>query len=148
MRAVVQRVTAARVSVAGEVVGSIERGLVAFVGIGKGDGDSEARYLADKIVELRVFEDDHGKMNRALADVAGGLLVVSQFTLYGDTSRGRRPGFDRAMAPAEAERLYDHFVALVRARHAPVATGRFRADMRVLVDNDGPVTLLLETPGA
>ena len=148
MRAVVQRVTAARVEVGGEVVGSIERGLVAFVGIGKGDGESEARYLADKIVALRVFEDDQGKMNRALADVVGGLLVVSQFTLYGDTSRGRRPGFDRAMAPAEAERLYDHFVALVRARHAPVATGRFRADMRVLVDNDGPVTLLLETPGA
>jgi len=148
MRAVVQRVTGARVEVAGEVVGSIERGLVAFVGIGKGDGESEARYLADKIVALRVFEDDQGKMNRALADVVGGLLVVSQFTLYGDTSRGRRPGFDRAMAPAEAERLYDHFVALVRARHAPVATGRFRADMRVLVDNDGPVTLLLETPGA
>jgi D-tyrosyl-tRNA(Tyr) deacylase len=148
MRAVVQRVTAARVEVAGEIVGGIERGLVAFVGIGKGDGESEARYLVDKIVELRVFDDDQGKMNRALADVAGGLLVVSQFTLYGDTSRGRRPGFDRAMPPAEAERLYDHFVALVRARHAPVATGRFRADMRVLVDNDGPVTLLLETPGS
>jgi D-tyrosyl-tRNA(Tyr) deacylase len=148
MRAVVQRVTAARVEVAGEIVGGIERGLVAFVGIGKGDGESEARYLVDKIVELRVFDDDQGKMNRALADVAGGLLVVSQFTLYGDTSRGRRPGFDRAMPPAEAERLYDHFVALVRARHALVATGRFRADMRVLVDNDGPVTLLLETPGS
>jgi D-tyrosyl-tRNA(Tyr) deacylase len=148
MRAVVQRVTAARVEVAGEVVGSIERGLVAFVGIGKGDGESEARYLVDKIVELRVFEDEQGKMNRALADVGGGLLVVSQFTLYGDTSRGRRPGFDRAMPPADAERLYDHFVAIARARHAPLATGRFRADMRVLVDNDGPVTLLLETPVA
>jgi D-tyrosyl-tRNA(Tyr) deacylase len=146
MRAVVQRVTAARVEVAGEVVGSIERGLVAFIGIGKGDGEDAARYLADKIVELRVFEDDQGKMNRSLADVAGGLLLVSQFTLYGDTSRGRRPGFDRAMPPIEAEQLYDHFVTLVRARHAPVATGRFRADMRVLVDNDGPVTLLFESP--
>jgi D-tyrosyl-tRNA(Tyr) deacylase len=146
MRAVVQRVTAARVEIAGEVVGSIEHGLVAFVGIGKGDGEAEARYLVDKIVELRVFEDEQGKMNRSLADVAGGLLVVSQFTLYGDTSRGRRPGFDRAMPPVEAENLYDHVVTLARARHSPVATGRFRADMRVLVDNDGPVTLLVETP--
>ena len=148
MRAVVQRVTAARVEVAGEIVGRIERGLVAFVGIGKGDGEAEARYLVDKIASLRVFEDDQGKMNRALSDVAGGLLLVSQFTLYGDTSRGRRPGFDRAMPPAEAERLYDHVVALARARHSPVETGRFRADMRVLVDNDGPVTLLVETPSA
>jgi len=148
MRAVVQRVTSARGEVAGEIVGSIERGLVAFVGIGKGDGEAEARYLVDKIASLRIFEDDQGKMNRALADVAGGLLLVSQFTLYGDTSRGRRPGFDRAMPPAEAERLYDHVVALARARHSPVETGRFRADMRVLVDNDGPVTLLVETPSA
>ena len=148
MRAVVQRVTAARVEVAGEIVGRIERGLVAFVGIGKGDGEAEARYLVDKITSLRVFEDDEGKMNRALADVAGGLLLVSQFTLYGDTSRGRRPGFDRAMPPAEAERLYDRVVTLARERHSPVETGRFRADMRVLVDNDGPVTLLVETPSA
>ena len=146
MRAVVQRVTAARVEVAGAIVGSIERGLVAFIGIGKGDGEAEARYLVDKIICLRVFEDEQGKMNRALADIAGGLLLVSQFTLYGDTSRGRRPGFDRAMPPADAERLYDHVVALARERHAPIETGRFRADMRVLVDNDGPVTLLLETP--
>jgi len=146
MRAVVQRVTAARVEVDGEVVGSIEHGLVAFVGIGKGDGESDARYLVDKITSLRVFEDEQGKMNRALGDVGGGLLVVSQFTLYGDTSRGRRPGFDLAMPPAEAERLYEHVVALARARHSPVETGRFRADMRVLVDNDGPVTLLLESP--
>jgi D-tyrosyl-tRNA(Tyr) deacylase len=146
MRAVVQRVTAARVEVAGEVVGRIDHGLIAFVGIGKGDGEPEALYLVDKIVGLRVFEDEQGKMNRALGDVAGGLLLVSQFTLYGDTSRGRRPGFDRAMPPAEAERLYDRVVALARERHSLVETGRFRADMRVLVDNDGPVTLLLESP--
>jgi D-tyrosyl-tRNA(Tyr) deacylase len=146
MRAVVQRVTAARVEVAGEVVGRIEKGLVAFVGIGKGDGEANARWLVDKIIGLRAFEDEQGKMNRALADVAGGLLLVSQFTLYGDTSRGRRPGFDAAMPPAEAEPLYDRVVALARERHAAVETGRFRADMRVLVDNDGPVTLLLETP--
>jgi D-tyrosyl-tRNA(Tyr) deacylase len=145
MRAVVQRVTAARVEVAGEIVGRIERGLVAFVGIGKGDGEKEAAYLVDKIIGLRVFEDDRGKMNRALADVGGALLVVSQFTLYGDVRRGRRPGFDDAMPPEEAEPLYDRFVALARARHPHVETGRFRADMRVVVDNDGPVTILLET---
>jgi D-tyrosyl-tRNA(Tyr) deacylase len=148
MRAVVQRVTAARVEVAGEVVGRIEKGLVAFIGVGKGDGEADARWLVDKIIGLRAFEDEQGKMNRALADVAGGLLLVSQFTLYGDTSRGRRPGFDAAMPPAEAEPLYDRIVALARERHAVVETGRFRADMRVLVDNDGPVTLLLETPTA
>jgi D-tyrosyl-tRNA(Tyr) deacylase len=145
MRAVVQRVTAARVEVAGQVVGRIDGGLVAFVGIGKGDTEAEATYLVDKIVGLRVFEDDQGKMNRALADVGGALLVVSQFTLYGDVRRGRRPGFDDAMPPAEAEPLYDRFVALARARHPHVETGRFRADMRVLVDNTGPVTLILDT---
>jgi D-tyrosyl-tRNA(Tyr) deacylase len=145
MRAVVQRVTAARVEVAGEIVGRIERGLVAFVGIGKGDTDAEATYVVDKIVGLRIFEDDGGKMNRALADVGGGLLVVSQFTLYGDVRRGRRPGFDDAMPPAEAEALYDRVVALARARHPHVETGRFRADMRVVVDNDGPVTFILDT---
>jgi D-tyrosyl-tRNA(Tyr) deacylase len=126
-------------------VGHIGHGLVAFVGIGKGDGEPEAAYLVDRIIGLRIFEDDAGKMNRALADVAGGLLVVSQFTLYGDTKRGRRPGFDRAMPPVEAERLYERFVALARERHPNVETGRFRADMRVVVDNDGPVTFLLDT---
>jgi len=146
MKAVVQRVTAARVEVAGEVVGRIEKGLVAFVGIGKGDGEADARWLVDKIIGLRAFEDEQGKMNRALADVGGGLLLVSQFTLYGDTSRGRRPGFDGAMPPAEAEPLYERIVAMARERHPTVETGRFRADMRVLVDNDGPVTLLLESP--
>jgi D-tyrosyl-tRNA(Tyr) deacylase len=146
MRAVVQRVTAGRVEVAGELVGRIEKGLVAFIGIGKGDGETEARWLVDKIIGLRVFEDDQGKMNRALGDVAGGLLLVSQFTLYGDTSRGRRPGFDGAMPPAEAEPLYERVVTLARERHPVVETGRFRADMRVLVDNDGPVTLWVETP--
>jgi D-aminoacyl-tRNA deacylase len=146
MRAVVQRVSAARVEVAGEVVGRIDQGLVAFIGIAKGDGEADARYVVDKIVSLRIFEDEQGKMDRALGDVGGGLLVVSQFTLYGDISRGRRPGFDRAMPPAEAERLYEHVVLLARARHSLVATGRFRADMKVIVDNDGPVTLILESP--
>jgi D-tyrosyl-tRNA(Tyr) deacylase len=145
MRAVVQRVTAARVEVSGEIVGAIERGLVAFVGIGEGDGETEARQLVDKIVGLRIFEDDQGKMNRALADVDGSLLVVSQFTLYGDVRRGRRPSFEDAMPPEPAERLYEHVVELARARHPRVQTGRFRADMRVVVDNDGPVTLVLDT---
>jgi D-tyrosyl-tRNA(Tyr) deacylase len=145
MRAVVQRVTAARVEVAGEVVGKIARGLVAFVGIGKGDTETDAEYVVDKIIALRIFEDDQGKMNRALADVAGGLLIVSQFTLYGDVRRGRRPGFDNAMPPEPAEQLYDRLVAIAKSRHPIVETGRFRADMRVLVDNDGPVTLLVDT---
>jgi D-tyrosyl-tRNA(Tyr) deacylase len=147
MRAVVQRVTAARVEVAGEIVGRIEKGLVAFIGIGKGDTEAEATYLVDKIVGLRIFEDDRGKMNRALADVGGALLVVSQFTLYGDVRRGRRPGFDDAMPPEEAEPLYDRLVALARTRHPQVEAGRFRADMRVVVDNDGPVTIVLDTAG-
>jgi D-tyrosyl-tRNA(Tyr) deacylase len=145
MRAVVQRVRAARVVSSGQLVGEIGQGLVVFLGIGRGDGDAEARYLADKIAQLRIFDDDQGKMNRALADVAGGLLVVSQFTLYGDVSRGRRPSFDQAMRPSEAEPLYNRFVALARARHPQVETGRFGADMTVVVENDGPVTILLQT---
>lgn len=145
MRAVVQRVSAAQVEVSGQVVGQIGKGLVAFIGIGEGDADAEARSLVDKIVGLRIFEDDQGKMNLALADVDGALLIVSQFTLYGDVRRGRRPSFELAMPPDRAEPLYDHFVELARGCHPRVETGRFRADMRVLVDNDGPVTLELDT---
>jgi D-tyrosyl-tRNA(Tyr) deacylase len=145
MKAVVQRVRAAHVEVEGEVVGRIERGLVVFLGIGKGDGAADVRYLADKVLTLRVFADEQGKMNRALADVGGGLLVVSQFTLFGDVSRGNRPSFGEAMSPAEAEAMYEDFVARCRGGAAEVATGRFGADMRVLVDNDGPVTLLLDS---
>lgn len=146
MRAVIQRVLRARVEVGGEVVGEIERGLVVFVGAGRGDKEADAAWLIDKIAHLRVFEDDQGKMSLALGDVDGALLLVSQFTLYGDVSKGRRPSFDSAMPPDEAERLYDHFVALARGRIANVATGRFRAEMRVVVDNDGPVTILVESP--
>jgi D-tyrosyl-tRNA(Tyr) deacylase len=145
MRAVVQRAYAARVEVDGRVVGAIGKGLVAFVGTGKEDTEADARYLVDKIVHLRIFEDEAGKMSRALADVAGGLLIVSQFTLYGDVSRGRRPSFDAAMAPAEAEALYDQFVTLARSTGVPVETGIFRAQMRVVVEGDGPVTILLES---
>jgi D-tyrosyl-tRNA(Tyr) deacylase len=145
MRAVVQRSRAARVEVDGETVGSIEHGLVIFLGIGKGDGPTDVQYLVDKILGLRIFEDEQGKMNRALADTGGGLLVISQFTLYGDVTRGRRPSFDQAMPPAEAEALYEKFVEGVRLAHPRVGTGRFRADMRVFVENDGPVTLVVES---
>ena len=145
MRAVVQRALAARVEVGGEVVGEIGRGLVAFVGAAKDDTDADADYVANKVAGLRIFNDDAGKMARALADVGGGLLAISQFTLFGDVRRGLRPGFDGAMEPARAEQLYERFVAGVRSRGLPVATGRFRADMRVLVDNDGPVTLLIDS---
>lgn len=145
MRALVQRVASARVSVAGETVGEIGRGLVAFVGAGKGDGESDVSWLANKVVGLRVFENDDGKMARSLVDVGGELLVVSQFTLYGDVSRGLRPSFDAAMPPDEAERLVARFVDEARARGVRVATGRFRADMRVLVDNDGPVTIAIDS---
>ena len=144
MRAVVQRVHAASVRVAGELIGSIGTGLVAFVGVGREDTIDHATKLADKIVGLRVFDDDAGRMAHALLDRGYGLLVVSQFTLYADTSRGRRPGFELAMAPAPAEALYELFVAEARARVPTVQTGRFGADMRVHAENDGPVTLVLE----
>jgi D-tyrosyl-tRNA(Tyr) deacylase len=144
MRAVVQRVTAARVEVAGEVVGAIDRGLVAFVGAASGDGDDDLAYVVNKIVALRVFEDDAGKMSRALADVGGKLLFVTQFTLYGDVKKGNRPSFTEAMAPAEARPFLERAVELAR-RSVPVETGRFGADMKVVVDNDGPVTILIDS---
>lgn len=146
MRAVVQRVGEARVEVEGETVGAIGKGLLAFVGAGKGDGEADAKWLVDKIVNLRIFEDEAGKMSRSLADIDGALLIVSQFTLYGDVSRGRRPSFDAAMPPIDAERLYERFVELARQSLAKVETGRFRADMRVVADNDGPVTIFIESP--
>lgn len=141
----VQRARQARVEVGGEVVGAIERGLVAFVGAAEGDGDADLAYVVNKVVSLRVFPDDEGKMKRALAEVGGGLLVISQFTLFGDVRRGNRPSFDGAMEPVAAERLYDRFVAEARAKGVTVATGRFRADMTVHVENDGPVTILIDS---
>lgn len=145
MRAVVQRVRAARVEVAGEIVGEIDRGLCAFVGTGAGDDERDLSYVADKIANLRVFTDDAGKMNRSVSDIGGAVLAVSQFTVYGDARKGRRPSFAHAMDPALAEPAYRGFVAMLRERGLRVETGRFGADMRVVVDNDGPVTILIDS---
>ncbi len=145
MRAVVQRVTSASVSSGGEVIGAIGHGLLVLVGIGKGDASDQMRWMCDKIAKLRIFYDDSGKMNRSVLDVGGGILLVSQFTLYGDARKGTRPGFDAAAPPSVAEPLYDEMVRHMRATlPVPVETGRFGADMSVALVNDGPVTLLLE----
>jgi D-aminoacyl-tRNA deacylase len=145
MRAVVQRVFAARVEVSGEVVGEIGPGILAFIGVAKDDTERDALKLADKVTGLRIFADEAGKMSRSVLDTGGGLLVVSQFTLYADTSRGKRPSYDRAMPPSQAEVLYDRFIAAAGERVPRVQSGRFRAMMRIVADNDGPVTLLLDT---
>ncbi len=145
MRAVVERVLAARVEVGGEIVGAIDRGLLAYIGFGRGDADEDRAWVLGKIVQLRVFEDDAKKMNRSVAEVGGSLLLVSQFTLYGDLRRGRRPSFDDAMPPELAERAYNSAVSEARAMGVPVAPGRFRADMRVHAVNDGPVTLWIDS---
>ena len=145
MRAVVQRVSRAEVRSQGEVTGRIERGLVVLLGAGQGDSEADADQLADKVVGLRIFEDAAGKMNLALAEVGGALLVVSQFTLYGDCRKGRRPSFVDALAPGPAEELCNRFVAQARAAGARVETGRFRTMMQVELVNDGPVTLLLDS---
>ena len=141
----VQRARKARVEVGGEITGAIDRGLVAFVGAAEGDGDADLAYVVNKVVSLRVFPDDEGKMKLSLADVGASLLVVSQFTLFGDVRRGNRPSFDGAMEPVMAEKTYDRFVAEARARGVRVETGRFRADMTVFVENDGPVTILVDS---
>jgi D-tyrosyl-tRNA(Tyr) deacylase len=145
MRACVQRVSRAQVTVAGEVVGRIGPGLLVLLGVAAGDGEDDARHLAEKIVSLRVFDDEAGKMNRSLADAGGGLLVVSQFTLLGDCRKGRRPSFDAAAPPDLARSLYERFADCVRERGIEVATGRFREMMQVELVNDGPVTLLLDS---
>jgi D-tyrosyl-tRNA(Tyr) deacylase len=145
VRALLQRTTGARVRVAGEVVGEISWGLVVFVGVGPGDDDAVADGLARRITELRLFRDDEGRTNRSLLDVGGGALVVSQFTLFADTRRGRRPGFTGAASPELAERLYERLAASLRAHGITVATGRFGAEMTVELVNDGPFTLWLDT---
>lgn len=145
MRVVLQRVSRGEVRIDGEVVGSIGRGHVLLVGFTYGDGAEQVEWMADKVVGLRVFGDDEGKMNLSIEDVGGELLVVSQFTLYGDTRKGRRPSFVRAAPPDEAIPLYDHFVKALRARGvSKVETGEFGAMMEVDLVNDGPVTLVLE----
>src|SRR5262245_43027672 len=148
MRAVVQRVTRARVTVDGQTTGAIERGLVVLLGIGSGDDEQAARYLAAKIAELRIFEDENGKMNRSVAEAGGALLAVSQFTLYGDCRKGRRPSFDAAARPEPARALYERFVALLREQGLRVEEGVFQAMMQVELVNDGPVTLLLDSEKA
>jgi D-tyrosyl-tRNA(Tyr) deacylase len=145
MRAVVQRVKEANVKVDGKFVGSIEQGVLVLLGVADGDTDADADALAEKIVDLRIFEDSEGKMNLSLEQVAGGLLAVSQFTLLGDCRKGRRPSFAKAAQPAEAERLYERFVDMARGRDVEVATGQFRAMMDVSLINWGPVTLLLDS---
>jgi len=144
VRVVLQRVREASVAVDGNTVGAIERGFLALVGFAPGDGEDAVEWMAEKVVGLRVFEDDAGKMNRALADVGGGVLVVSQFTLYGDTTRGRRPSFIGAAPPEVAKPLYERFAEAVRRRGVSVATGVFGAVMDVALVNEGPVTLVLE----
>lgn len=146
MRAVVQRVTRARVSVDGRTVGEIGPGLCVLVGAGEGDGAAEAAYTADKVVNLRIFADEAGKMNRSVLDIGGGVLAVSQFTLYGDVRRGRRPAFVHALEPEAARALYEQFVDRLReAGVSPVATGVFGAMMQVELTNDGPVTILIDS---
>ena len=145
MRAVVQRVKRAEVRVGGDVVGSIGAGLLVLLGIGKTDADADLRNLADKVVNLRVFGDEHGKMNRSLLERGGQVLCVSQFTLYGDCRKGRRPSYDQAAGPDTAQRLYDDFVKALRCFGIVVATGQFQAMMEVELVNDGPVTLLLDS---
>lgn len=145
MRAVIQRVKSAKVLVDGQATGSIGRGLLIFVGFGQGDGESDLSFFAAKIPELRIFEDEAGKFNLSLKEVGGELLVVSQFTLFGDCRKGRRPSFGEAMEPSAAKRLYDQFVAKLKGQGVPVQTGEFQAKMEVHLVNDGPVTLLLDS---
>jgi D-tyrosyl-tRNA(Tyr) deacylase len=145
MRAVVQRVRSCRVVVAGETVGEIGPGLLVLLGIHTGDRPDQVRWMADKVVNLRILEDTDGKMNVSVADARGSILVVSQFTLYGDCQKGRRPSFIDAARPEVAEPLYESFVNAIKLHGVPVATGRFGADMQVELVNDGPVTLVIDT---
>jgi D-tyrosyl-tRNA(Tyr) deacylase len=145
MRTVIQRVSRAQVAIAGEIVGRIGRGLLVLLGVGQADSEADADYLADKIAGLRIFEDESGKMNVDLASIGGQILVVSQFTLYGDVRRGKRPSFDAAAPPDHARQLYEYFVDRIRAIGIPCETGRFQEMMRVESVNEGPVTILLDS---
>lgn len=145
MRAVVQRVSRASVTVRGEIVGHIGLGLLVLLGIGQSDTAPDADYLAEKVAGLRIFEDEAGKMNRGVQDVGGSVLAVSQFTLYGDVRKGKRPSFDEAARPELARELYEHFVARIREAGLRCETGRFQETMQVKLVNDGPVTILLDS---
>jgi D-tyrosyl-tRNA(Tyr) deacylase len=145
MRVVLQRVSQAEVSVSGETAGCIGAGLLALVAFSRHDAEKDLVWMARKIVELRVFDDDDGNLNRSLSDISGRLLVVSQFTLYGDCKKGRRPSYSEAAPPAEAEALYNRFVEILRETVPDVQTGRFQAAMEVRLTNDGPVTLILDS---
>jgi D-tyrosyl-tRNA(Tyr) deacylase len=148
MRAVVQRVSRAKVEASGEVAGQIGLGLLVLLGVGRDDSDADAVYLAEKIAGLRVFEDGEGKMNRSVKDVGGSVLAVSQFTLYGDVRRGKRPSFDDAAPPEKARQLYELFVEQIRAAGLRCETGRFQEMMQVELVNEGPVTILLDSTKA
>ncbi len=145
MRAVVQRVGHAGVKVDGDTVGSIEKGLLVFLGVGEGDTDKDLRYIADKTVGLRIFPDEDGKMNLSVKDAGGEVLVVSQFTLYGDCRKGKRPSFTSSMEPAGAEKMYGQFIEYIESCGIKTAHGSFGADMKVELLNDGPVTILLDS---
>jgi D-tyrosyl-tRNA(Tyr) deacylase len=145
MRAVVQRVSHAQVTVEEKISGQIELGLLVFLGVAREDTEADAKYLAEKIYGLRIFEDDQGKMNRSVADVGGSVLAVSQFTLYGDVRRGKRPSFDDAAEPGKARQLYEFFVEQIRASGLRCETGQFQAMMKVELVNEGPVTILLDS---
>lgn len=145
MRAVIQRVSCAQVSVNGETIAQIGLGLLVLLGIGREDTEADANYLAEKTTGLRIFEDDHGKMNRSVQEAGGSVLAVSQFTLYGDVRRGKRPSFDEAAPPEKAKQLYEFFVERIRAAGLRCETGQFQAMMRVELTNEGPVTILLDS---
>jgi D-tyrosyl-tRNA(Tyr) deacylase len=145
MKAVVQRVSSARVEASGETTGAIDRGLLVLLGVAREDEEKDASWMAEKVVGLRIFDDDAGKMNRSLLEVSGALLAVSQFTLLGDARKGRRPSFIAAAPPESAERLYESFVSRARSLGAPTSTGKFQAHMAVHLVNDGPVTILLDS---
>src|ERR1700733_14701741 len=145
MRVVLQRVKRARVDIAGETAGSIGVGLVILLGVTQTDKEADAEYLADKVVKLRIFPDEARRMNRSLAEAEGALLVVSQFTLYGDCRKGRRPSFEQAARPDQARALYEHFIERLKSRNVTVETGVFQAEMEIHLINDGPVTFILDS---
>lgn len=145
MRAVVQRVAYSKVTVDGVIIGEIQKGLNVLLGVGQDDSEKDIEYLAEKIINLRVFEDSNGKMNLSLLDVSGELLIISQFTLYGDTRKGKRPSYDKAARPEAAEDMYNKFVAYCKQYDIKVQTGKFQAMMMVEIQNDGPVTLLIDS---